>query len=280
MLRKVGPFAVEGVHPDTVAEQGPAAAAPGRVDGDHGDAELVLLVDAEAPHQLVGQRGLAGAAGAGDAEHGDHPLGGRLLEPGPQVVGEPAGLGPGHGPRHRQPVAGDDRVGVASCCAQRSTSQSRIIVLIIPTRPSFWPSSGLKMRDAATPAALDLVVDDHAAAAAVHLDVAGPALAQGLHEVAEVLHVAALVGRDRDGVDVLLDGGVDDLVTLRLWPRWITSAPCACRILRMMLIEASWPSKSSTRSTTRTGCSGWWRSLTGLPRIVARGSGDSVGRPR
>ena len=48
--------AVEGVHPDPVAEQGAAALAAGRVDGDHRDAELVLLVDAEAPHELVGER--------------------------------------------------------------------------------------------------------------------------------------------------------------------------------------------------------------------------------
>ena len=41
---------------DPVAQQGAAALAAGRVDGDHGDAELVLLVDAEAAYELVGQR--------------------------------------------------------------------------------------------------------------------------------------------------------------------------------------------------------------------------------
>ena len=63
-----GHLAVDGVHPDAVAEQGPAALAPGRVDGQDGDAQLVLLVEAEAADQLVGQRRLARAAGAGDAE--------------------------------------------------------------------------------------------------------------------------------------------------------------------------------------------------------------------
>ncbi len=61
-------IAVEAVHPDPVAEQRAAALAPRRVDGDDGDPQLVLLVGAEAAHQLVGERGLARAAGAGDAE--------------------------------------------------------------------------------------------------------------------------------------------------------------------------------------------------------------------
>ena len=35
--------------------------------------------------------------------------------------------------------------------------------------------------------------------------------------------------------------------TERLWPRWITSAPIPCRMRRMMLIAASWPSKRRRR---------------------------------
>ena len=63
----------EGVHADAVAEQRAAALAARRVDGEHRDPELVLLVEAEAAHELVGQRRLARAAGAGDAEHRDRP---------------------------------------------------------------------------------------------------------------------------------------------------------------------------------------------------------------
>ena len=48
----------------------PPPAPAGGVDGEHRDAELVLLVEAEAADQLVGERRLARAAGAGDAEHG------------------------------------------------------------------------------------------------------------------------------------------------------------------------------------------------------------------
>jgi hypothetical protein len=60
---------VDGVHPDAVAEEGASALAPGRVHRDHGDAELSLLVGAEAAQELVGQRGLSGATGPRDAEH-------------------------------------------------------------------------------------------------------------------------------------------------------------------------------------------------------------------
>ena len=44
--------------------------------------------------------------------------------------------------------------------------------------------------------------------------------------------------------------------TDRLWPRWITSQPVACRMRRMMLIDASWPSKSEAAVTKRTRFSG------------------------
>jgi hypothetical protein len=44
--------------------------------------------------------------------------------------------------------------------------------------------------------------------------------------------------------------------TERLWPRWITSAPVDCRMRRMMLIEASWPSNSEAAVTKRTLCFG------------------------
>ena len=60
--------------------------------------------------------------------------------------------------------------------------------------------------------ARDLLRDDDAAAAAEDLDVAGALLAQQLGEVLEVLDVPALVGRDGDALDVLVDRRVDDLL--------------------------------------------------------------------
>ncbi len=44
--------------------------------------------------------------------------------------------------------------------------------------------------------------------------------------------------------------------TDRLCPRWTTSQPVACRIRRMMLIDASWPSNSEAAVTKRTLCTG------------------------
>ncbi len=58
----------------------------------------------------------------------------------------------------------------------------------------------------------DLARDDDAAAAAEDLDVRGAALLEEIDHVLEELDVAALVGRDRDGLGVLLDGGVDDFL--------------------------------------------------------------------
>ncbi len=43
--------------------------------------------------------------------------------------------------------------------------------------------------------------------------------------------------------------------TLRLWPRWITSQPCAWIRRRMMLMAASWPSNRDAAVTKRSGMS-------------------------
>ena len=68
---------LDRVHADAVAQQRAAGALARRVDGDDGELQRVALVEAEAAHQFVGERGLAGAAGAGDAEHGDLHFGRR-----------------------------------------------------------------------------------------------------------------------------------------------------------------------------------------------------------
>ena len=70
---------VDRVHADAVAEQRAAGLAARRIDRQDGDLHCVALVEAEAAHQLVGERALARAAGAGDAEDG-RGLAFRLLE--------------------------------------------------------------------------------------------------------------------------------------------------------------------------------------------------------
>ena len=57
----------------------------------------------------------------------------------------------------------------------------------------------------------DLLRDDHSTATAVDLHVSGATLSEPLDEVGEVLDMAALVRRDGDALDVLLEGGGDDL---------------------------------------------------------------------
>ena len=207
------PVAVEGVRADPVAEQRAAALAAGRVDRDDGDPQLVLLVDAEAADQLVGEAGLARAAGAGDAEHRR-----RCARPRPRgcgssiVLGQPPGLGAGDRPGHREPVAGQHRLDVG--------------LALLPGVEVAVGDHGVDHADQAHPLAVlggedrhpglaqprDLRGHDHAAAAADDPDVVGAGLAQRLHEVLEVLHVAALVRRDRDALDVLLERRVDDLL--------------------------------------------------------------------
>ena len=115
--RRVG--RVEGVHPDAVAEQRAAAAPAGRVDGEDGDAELVLVVQAQPAQQLVGQRALARAAGAGDAEDRDGAA--RGDERGGQLL---TGLELGDQPGERRGVALRDGLQ-ATRAARRGRRRTR-----------------------------------------------------------------------------------------------------------------------------------------------------------
>ena len=203
--------AVERVHPDPVAQQRAAAAPPGRVDREHRHPQLVLLVGAQPADQLVGQRRLARAAGAGDAEHGHRPAG-RGLDQGR------AGRRRGRRPACRQVIArASARRSPASTAsagagsAARSTSQSRISSLIMPGRPRRWPSSGEKIR---TPASASRLISSGTMTPPPPPKTftwPGAGLGQLLGQVLEVLDVAALVGADRHPLRVLLEHRVDHL---------------------------------------------------------------------
>src|SRR4051812_26177802 len=56
--------------------------------------------------------------------------------------------------------------------------------------------------------------------------------------------------------------------TDRLCPRCTTSAPCDCRIRRMMLMEASCPSNRLDAVTNRTGFTGRCRSVFIPPKYL------------
>jgi DNA-binding MarR family transcriptional regulator len=109
----------------------------------------------------------------------------------------------------------------------------------------------LGAEDAHAGPARDLGRHDHAAAAAEHLDVLAAARLAAGRPCTEVLDMAALVGADGDALRVLLQRGVTTSSTDRLCPRWTTSAPMPCRMRRMMLIAASWPSNSAAAVTNR-----------------------------
>src|SRR5438270_13386783 len=67
--------------------------------------------------------------------------------------------------------------------------------------------------------------------------------------------------------------------TDRLCPRWITSHPLACRMRRMMLMDASWPSNRLAAVTKRRWRRGWvdsdWRAT---ERSFITESGLGAGR--
>ena len=209
---------LDRVHADAVAEQRAAGLAPRRIDRDDRDLQRVVLVEAEAAHELVGERALAGAAGAGDAERRAPSTSPRRQCSSPRSL---SGTAPFSSPVMRRASAcvrakrapSRSASSDAGKSVARSTSHAATISLIMPCRPSRWPSSGEKMRvDAVVVQLLDLGRHDHAAAAAEHLDVAAAALAQQVDHVLEELDVAALVRRDRDAVRVFLQRAVDDLL--------------------------------------------------------------------
>ena len=209
---EVDPIGVDGVHADPVAEEGAPALGPGRVDGDDGDPELVLLVEAEAPHQLVGQRRLARAAGAGDPEGRDGPAPGRGPDQVEAVVAEGAVLDGGDDAGQDPLVAGEELLPVVAGRGKDGVALGDHGV-DHPLEAEGLPVLGRE--DAGHPVGLeggDLLGDDHPAAAPVDPDVTASLLPEAVDEVPEVLVVAALVGADGDAVDVLLDGGGDDLV--------------------------------------------------------------------
>ena len=202
--------AVDRVHADAVAEQGAAALALGRVDGDDRDARF-RIVEAEAADQFVGQRRLAGAAGAGDAEHRDGPpVRGHLIEACAQGRIEHAPLQPGDDPRQNAPavlaqtvkrggkILGEVEIGAGEHVVDHALKAHALAVV-----------GRVDAGDAVVLQFADLLGHDHAAAAAEDPDIAGATLTQQVDHVLEELDVAALIGADGDALHVFLDRGRD-----------------------------------------------------------------------
>ena len=193
---------------------------------------LVGLIEPEPAQQLVGQRRLAGPAGAGDAQHGHVPACRSLGDRRQQLVAGCPGLERGDGARQvavrsRQQVLDVDERGVEGHVALGDHRvdhhrQTQALAVLRREHPG----------DATPVQLVDLVLHDHAATAAVDANVADALVAQPVEEVREVLHVAALVRADRQALHVLVQRGAHDLVDRSVVarggsPRHPATAGCA-----------------------------------------------------
>ena len=201
----------DGVHADAVAQQRAAGLAAAGVDADDGHAQRVVLVEPQAADQLVRQARLAGAASAGDAQHGCFLRRRGGLDGLHQLGIGLAVLQRGDELRQRAPrgfglaldgfdllgcVAGDVLVAAHHHLADHSSQAHALAVL-----------GAVDAAHAVVVQLADLGRHDHAAAAAEHLDVRAAALFQQVDHVLEVFDVAALVAADGDALSVFLQGG-------------------------------------------------------------------------
>ena len=196
-----------GVHPDAVAEERSAGAGARGVDGEDRDAGLVPA--AQAPHDLVGEARLARAAGAGDAEDGDLSSVGRSAQFAEHRRVKGVVLDPAQRGAERALVPGEHVGGHGRGCS-RARGALREHVVDHPDQAQALAVLGGVDAHAARSQGVDLCGDDDPAAAAEDADVRRAGLAQPIHQVVEVLHVPALVGRHGDRVGALLECGAHD----------------------------------------------------------------------
>ena len=205
--------AVDRIHADAIAEQRSAGLAARRIDRDHRDAQPLVLIEAKAPHELVGERALARAAGAGDPERGHLAPGGRGMNFLPKLRIGSAELERRNDLGERAPVARDERRRILRRVLRRVEVALREHVVDHALQAHLLAVLGrVDPRNPALVQLADLRADDHATAATEHPHVLSAAAAQQLDHVLEILDVPALVGRDRDALRVLLQRRGDHLV--------------------------------------------------------------------
>ncbi len=206
---------IDRVHTNAVAEQCAAALAPRRVDRDHGDCELVALVQPKPADDFIGQRTLAGAACAGDAQHRHLGGVGRLVQRLDQlridrIQFERADHAGQRTPALRQVLVreGGDR------CRRLAT---QIVVAFGDHEPDHSLQAHLlavfgreDARHTVVVQLLDFGRDDNAAATAENANAFAAPLPQQVEHVLEELDVPALVARHRDALHVFLQGSRHD----------------------------------------------------------------------
>src|SRR5882672_1138761 len=200
------------IHADAVAEQRPAGFPPRRIDRENGDAEPVFLVEPEAVHQLIGERGFSRAARTGYAKRRHGKRMGLLQHLPAQFFGG-AELKGSDESRQRPAVTRFYCLEVLRRVLRQVLVAALEHVVDHALQAHLLTVLGrVNARDAVGLKLADLVCDDHAAAAAEYLDVLPAAAAQQVDHVREVLDVAALVRGDRDALHVFLQRGRNDFV--------------------------------------------------------------------
>ena len=207
---------LDGVHADAVAEQRAAGALARRVDRDQADLDGITLVETEAADDFIGQRRLAGAASAGDAEHGNGQPRGRLENR--LLEGRRFAVFEQRDQARQQPLVARMQTGQRLFDARRALVGDVEVGLLhdLVDHPLQAHVHAVFRRvdagDAVRVQFPDLGRHDDAAAAAEDLDVRAAVRLQQVDHVLEELDVAALVTGDGDALDVLLQRRVDDLL--------------------------------------------------------------------
>ena len=227
---------VDGIHANAIAKQGPARLASRGVNRNDRNAQRIVLIEAKAAYQLVGQTRLAGTTGAGNPEHWrGHPIG-ALAQLGAHR-GERGGVKPpwrgvvfegSNELSQRATRTGDvgtpRRITGAGTRRQhdrieRDRRERREVE--IATRDHVADHAGqaellpvFRGVDAGHAIGMqlaDLGGHDHAATAAENLHMTRTIGAQQVDHVLEVLDMTALIGRHRDALHIFLQRAVDHL---------------------------------------------------------------------
>lgn len=208
---------VDRVHADAVAQQRATGLAARRIDRDDRDVDGVFLVQPDAADQLIGQRRLACAARARDAQRRHVQALGSLQQLAAQ-------LGRCLVVLQRRDQLRQRAVTVHDVAALQRRQRRRRILRQVDVALLHHPLDHagkahalavLRAEDARHAIVVqfrDLGWHDDAAATTEHLDVGTAALAQQVDHVLEVLDVAALVAGDRDALHVFRQGSGDHLV--------------------------------------------------------------------
>ncbi len=204
---------LDGVHADAVTEQRAASSLPRWVDGNDGDLEAVFLIEAEAADQLVGEAGLAGAAGAGDPQSQGWRDGTFFDRPRQTPV---RGVFQLRDRPRQQPGVAPAQVQVLDL-DRTALRQVEIAgghdIVDHPLQPEPGAILGrIHARHAVSMQFRDLLRHDHAAATAENLDLLAAPCPQQVDHVLEILDVPALVGRDGDALHIFLQRRIDDFL--------------------------------------------------------------------